>query len=147
MAAPIGLGEDARWRGRGGRGWGVPNAGGRGAPPGPRPIPIDPQLRQELNNNIQQRFIKSMPAEWDDPTASFSMPHEKYMFDFNPQENTDIYGRLNYLTKEVDAGVKREFFSLMNNYISPPPGSPTVQGIRIQQANMQHIKEFFANFR
>ena len=90
-----------------------------------------------------QRLIKHMPPEWENPSNNFQPSGQrKNMFDFDPQQNTGVFDRLQYWMQ--DNTFKMEAFQQLQECINPRSGSlPTVQGIRIQRSTMQHIKEFF----
>jgi hypothetical protein len=82
-----------------------------------------------------------MPPQWG---SFLGMP--KNMLDFNPLEDTDL-GRLKYWT-DTDPSLtfKNQVFLLLQRYIAPAHPQPSeVQGIRIQSATLQQMKEFFHN--
>ncbi len=96
-----------------------------------------------------KRLIKPMPIEWGNPSCNFqSHAGPKQMFDFDPLQGTGVLDRLqNWTDRDRSLAFKNAVFRLLQEYINPAIPPPAVQGVRIQKATIQQIKDFFVNVR
>ncbi len=87
--------------------------------------------------------------EWENPGKNFQ-PNgaQKMMLDFDPLQDTSLFDRLrNWTERDRTLAFKSAVFRQLELYINPRIPPAAVQGIRIQQATLPQIKEFFANVR
>jgi hypothetical protein len=90
-----------------------------------------------------------MPVEWANPSTNFQLSAgPKQMFDFDPLQDSGLFDRLqNWTDRDRSLAFKNAVFRLLQEYINPSIPPPAVQGIRIQKATIQQIKDFFGNVR
>ncbi len=110
---------------------------------GPR-IQLSEQQLSAINEEIR-KLTKNMPMEWENPFQNFQpIGTPKKMFEFDPQLDTGLFERLQYWTDcDQTLNFKKGMFMSLQEYINPKTGPPAVQGIRIQKATIQQIKDFF----
>lgn len=88
------------------------------------------------------RLIKPMPHEWENPTNNFRpVTVQRQMFHFDRHQDTGVHDRMQAWTQ--DHAFKLGIFQQFEVYLNPPSGEPQVQGIRIQDATLTQIQEFF----
>jgi hypothetical protein len=110
--------------------------------------PLGAQEQAAVDMEIK-RLIKPMPMEWANPSSNFqSHAGPKQMFDFDPMQDTGLFDRLqNWTDRDRSLAFKNAVFRLLQEYINPAIPPPAIQGIRIQKATIQQIKDFFSNVR
>jgi hypothetical protein len=138
-----GGGRGQQWQGQGGGGGfgGGQFHGGQGQ--GPR-IQLNEHQLAAIAEEIR-KLTKACPMEWENPFQNFQpIGTPKNMFDFDPQLDLGLFERLQYWTDcDQTLNFKKGMFMSLQDHINPKTGPPHVQGIRIQKATIQQIKDFF----